>query len=196
MRKSFVVVALLLSFLFVFASMAMAEDEGREGNIVLKVGVFVPTNDEFDTLSAANWSLEGEYIIYSTEYLDVSAIGGYYRTNLPNALFSNLAANIDTFYYMGGVKIYPTKKDFYFGGFIGGATNSIDPDADSATGLAYKACAGYEYKQFIVEVSFLAQSNEDLTYNVNHNVNRTNILGQPVFQSNQGVQIMGGYKFQ
>ena len=199
MKKTLVVLCLMMAFIMMFASLAMADDD-RAGSIIVKAGVIFPTNDEFDTLSTTGWTLEGEYVIYSTDYIDFAAIMGYWRTGIPNALYQNQSAHLDSLYYMGGIKIYPTKENLYVGAYIGGVSTWISPDPSptydsSTTSFGMKGCVGYEIDEhFVIEGSYIGQFNEDLTTIMNNHPNLT-VPGNAVFQSNQGVQLMGGYKF-
>ncbi len=200
MKKSVITICLLMAFVMVFAAIAMAEGEDRSNSIIVKVGVMIPTNDEFDTLTDTNWTLEGEYVIYSTDYIDFAAIMGYWRTGMPNALFKNQSAHLDNLYYMGGMKLYPYKEDLYIGAYVGGVTTWISPDPapvfnSSNTAFGMKGAIGYEIEDhFVIEASYIGQFNEDLTQTMNWHPSLT-APGNMVFQSNSGVQLMGGYKF-
>jgi len=211
MKKGIITICLLVAFLMVFASMAMAEEQSDTrpvNTVIVKAGVMIPTDKVTVTgqtdplLGVAGFTVEGEYVLYSTDYIDFSGVFGYYQTPINSPVPITAAYNIDnlnSIYYMGGVKVYPTKKGFYICGYVGGGTTWVKGTIakygttttidNSYSGVAYKAGVGYDItRNFVVEATYLVQDSEDLARDLNS-------AGVKRFENHGGIQIMGGYKF-
>ena len=202
MKKGLIVLCICMVLVMVLSSLANAEED-RTGKMIVKAGVMIPTLDDGDLLGSANFTVEGEYVIYSSEYIDISGIFGYYRTgfNNPTPVTNNYNFNdLNSIYYMGGVKIYPAKEGFYICGYVGGGTTFVSGSIlqhninlrsidDSYSGIAFKLGVGADIgDNFVIEAAYLVQGSEDLSLLLNS-------AGQKDFQNTGGIQIMGGYSF-
>jgi len=204
MKKGLITLSFCMALLLILSSMAMAQtSEERLGSFVIKAGVMIPTEDSQDLLGGANFTVEGEYTVYSTEYIDFCGIFGYYRTgfNSPAALGNNYSfEDFNSIYYMGGIKIYPTKETFYICGYAGGGSTFVTgtirqyntlplTQVDSSySGFAFKVGLGADIENFVIEASYLVQDSEDLTKILNS-------YGDRGYRNHGGIQIMGGYRF-
>lgn len=207
MKKGIILSFVCMALLLLFSGMVSGqESEDRTGSIIIKAGIIIPTEDQDNRLGGANFTVEGEYVLYSTEYLDFSGIFGYYRTGINNPLPLTNSFNFkdfSTIYYMGGVKLYPAKKGFYICGYVGGATTYVNGDIltcgtfqrvidDSFSGFAIKTGIGADIgENFVIEAAYIVQDSEDLVILLNG----SKVPNTHNFRNNGGIQIMGGYKF-
>jgi len=201
MKKITTLVCLVLVISVILSSMAMAEEKSRRaGSFGIKGGI-IATFDKDVTVDGVTFTasgntafaIEGSYVIYSTDYVDLEAVLGGSFSGEDTSLTSP-KNGVRSIYYLGGVKIYPTKETFYIATHVGGVTHSYKdvtvagitiPGGDNKTNFVLRAGVGAEGKNVVFEGFYYMERYGSET------LSGTN---WPSYTQN-GIQVMGGYKF-
>ncbi|MEQ8186594.1 MAG: hypothetical protein ABRQ39_01370 [Candidatus Eremiobacterota bacterium] len=231
MKKFAILIAMVLVLSMIFCTVVMAQessssDKGtrKAGAIAIKAGVTIMPDKDFDSYTLGsnpqpivrNWpgrngfTIEGSVTAYSTDYVDIDgAIGVVFNaeqtvTQVEPGYFGKLGyGKITNVYYLGGLNIYPTKKDFFFGFHAGGVTSYYGDytytdsttgtvtlsGGDSETNFMLRVGGGIDTKHIIVQASYIMiHQSEALS---------DSLIGSLYVPSlnRHGFQILGGYKF-
>jgi len=231
MKKFAILIAMVLVISLMFCTLVMAQestssDKGtrKTGAIAIKAGITIIPDKDFDSYTLGSnpqpvvrtwpgrngFTLEGSVTAYSTDYVDVDGVIGVVFnaeqtvTEVETGYVGKLGyGKITNVYYMGGLNIYPTKKDFFFGFHAGGVTsyygdytytdtsgnNITIAGGDNETNFILRVGGGIDTKHIIVEASYIM-------------IHQSEVLGDQLLGSlyvpalnRHGFQILGGYKF-
>jgi len=188
MKKFAILIALILVISMFFATVVMAEESSSKGGrkagaISIKAGVTIIPDKDFTigdttyTYPGRNgFTLEGDVVVYSTDYIDVDGVIGFfynaeetYTGIEPTYVEQFRGGKMTNLYYMGGVNIFPTKEKFYIGIHAGGITtyygDFVYTDShgqqinitglDSDTNFIFRVGAGIQTEHIVFEASYI-----------------------------------------
>ena len=232
MKKITMLVAMVLVISMIFCAVVMAQessssstDKGtrKAGAITIKAGVTIMPDKDFDSYSVVDGSpvvrtwpgrngftIEGGVTAYSTEYVDVEGVIGVVFdaeqtvTDVSPGYAGKLGyGKITNLYYMGGINLYPTKKDFFIGVHAGAVTsyygdftftdtngNQITiPGGDNDTNFMLRVGGGIDTRHIIVQASYIMVHQSQVAGDIINDVIYIPSLNR------HGFQILGGVKF-
>jgi hypothetical protein len=230
MKKITILAAMILVISMIFCTVVMAQessskDKGsrRAGAISIKAGITIMPDKDFDSYSVIdgtpvvrNWpgrngfTIEGAFTAYSTDYVDIEgAIGVVFNaeqtiTDVSPGYVGKLGyGKVTNLYYLGGMNLYPTKKDFFLGVHAGAVTsyygdytytdtfgNQITINGgDNETSFMLRVGGGIDTSHIIVQASYIMVHQSEVAGDLLNDIIYIPSLNR------HGFQILGGVKF-